>query len=172
MAFVGSVGIGKTLSAQIVMNTFKWQHNIQSFIFDIDFHTDDETDFSVIVPNFSNCGFNLVVIDDVSFEAAERIGKLERRLHRLAKQKLFKIVFIVIFKENSEASVISEALKDFVLVEFQPLTERNFEKCIEVHEKMYNVKLKPKDIEELKFIDFVDTGCKTVSKKINLISEK
>lgn len=174
MAFVGTIGVGKTLTKNIILSYFKWQQNVHNYIFGVDFKTEkeeDEDDFNVVAPKLSDCGFNLIVIDDIDVSKAERIAKLERRLHRLAKQKLFKIVFIVIFKDvDSPTSVIQETLKDFVLVEFQPFNESTFEKCIGVHEKLHNVKLRPKDIDELRFIDFASTGCKTLAKKINLIA--
>lgn len=92
-------------------------------------------------------------------------------MHRLAKQKLFKIVLVVIFSDSADSSDLLNELKNFVLVEFNPFTEETFHECIRVHEKIHNVKLKPKDIEELRHINFTSTGCKTLAKKLNLIAD-
>lgn len=179
MAFVGPIGTGKTLSANILVNNFKWQQNVQRLVFDINFgarldaNEAYESDYNLVASKLSDCGFSLVVIDDLRFEhsAVQRIAALERRLHRLAKQKLFKIVLVVIFSDSADSSDLLNELKNFVLVEFNPFTEETFHECIRVHEIIHNVKLKPKDIEELKHINFTSTGCKTLAKKLNLITD-
>lgn len=180
MAFVGPIGTGKTLSANILVRNFKWQQNVQRLVFDINFGARldakeaNESDYNLVASKLSDCGFNLVVIDDVRLEdsAVQRIAALERRLHRLAKQKLFKIVLVVIFSDSADSSddLLNE-LKNFVLVEFSAFTEETFHDCIRVHEKIHNVKLKARDIEELRHINFTNTGCKTLAKKLNLIAD-
>lgn len=181
LAFFGKVGTGKTLISNILMKHFKWQENVISLIFDLNFNAEltgeaaAEVDHNMVSTRLSDCGFNLVVIDDVNLKTAaiERIVHLERRLHRMAKQKLAKIILVVIFKGNlNEAEIPEEFLKDFVIVEFAPFTEASFKLCIEVHEKLHNVKLNPKDFEELKSINFTSFGCKTLAKKLNLMTSK
>lgn len=179
MAFVGPIGTGKTLSANILVGNFKWQQNVQRLVFDINFgplldaNEANESDYNLVASKLSDCGFNLVVVDDVRLKdsAVQRIAALERRLHRLAKQKLFKIVLVVIFSDSADSSDLQNELKNFVLVEFNAFTEETFHECIRVHEKIHNVKLKQKDIEELRHINFTNTGCKTLAKKLNLIAD-
>lgn len=180
MVFVGKTGVGKTLTANTIMENFKWKQNVISLFFEINFQAQltgieaFEDDYQEVASKLSNCGFNLVVIDDVSTNHAtiQRINQLERRLHRVVKQNLFKIVLVVILKGATDGSALQDDLKNFVVVEFQPFTRELFQKCIKLHEKLYNVMLKPKDMEALQFINFTDSGCKTVSKKINLISDE
>lgn len=174
IALTGAVGVGKSLAANIIIEEFKWQRNVISLVFDVSFRkgleVQAENDFEMVASKLSDCGFNLVVIDDVPITSSniERISELERRLHRLAKQNLYKTVFIVILKGEMEESH-KALLKDFVVVEFNSITEESFKQCIEVHEKRHKVKLTSKDIEELKYINFSHSGCKTLDKKINLI---
>ena len=181
MAFTGAVGVGKTLTANIVMENFQWQENVISLIFDINFQLDlkDEeayaSDYELVVTKLSDCGYNLIVIDDLNSEdptMIRRITELERRLHRVAKQNIFKIVLIVIFKRSTEDVTLEQKLSNFVLVEFHPFTEEMFQRCIEVHEELHNVKLTSKDKDELKFINFTNSGCKTLAKKLDLIRKK
>lgn len=174
IAMVGATGSGKTLSSEIIMRNWRWQKNVISTIFDINFQVNltgqeaYDSDLREIEPKLSDCGFNLLVIDDVDVKAAtiQRINELERSLHRMVKQKLFKLVIIVIF--NGELQ--TESLNNFVIIEFEAFTEKTFAKCIEVHQKLRNVQLKPAEIEELKMINYTSSGCKTVAKKINLIA--
>lgn len=170
LVFVGSTGVGKTLAANIMMQNFRWQQNVINLIYDINFSASaSENDFKQVSSFLTECGFNLIVIDDVPIDplATERMAELERGLRRLAKQRLFKIVLVVILNGRP-----AEHLDNFVQVEFQSFTKETFLQCIEIHERFLNVKLKPKDIEELKFINFTDHGCKTLAKKLNLITNK
>lgn len=179
IAFTGSVGTGKTLTASIISENFKWQRNVVNLIYDLNFRKDlsdqeaEEDDFRVAASKLSDCGFNLIVIDNVDCNNAiiERMTRLERRLHRLAKQKLHKIVLIVIFKGHL-SSKAQEQLKNFVLIEFAAFTEKSFEQCIRAHEKQHNLKLSTKDIDELKLINFTHSGCKTLAKKLNLVKNE
>lgn len=180
IALTGAVGVGKMLTATIICENFKWQRNIVSLIYELNFQKDlsdveaEDKDFEVAAAKLSDCGFNLIVIDDVdtSDSTIQRITKLKRRLHRLAKQKLHKIVLIVIFKGGLSPKAAQDDLKNFVLVEFNSFTEKSFEKCIRIHEKQHNMKLSPKDMEELKFINFTHSGCKTLAKKLNLVNNE
>lgn len=179
IALTGVIGVGKTLTANVIMENFKWQENVNSLIFDINFQAHlkseeaYESDYNEVSSRLSDCGFNLVCIDDVDPKESttvERIKELERRLHRVAKQNLYKIVLIVIFRGSTEELAVK--LDNFVLIEFGSFNEEMFQKCIEVHEKLHNVKLTSKDMEELKFINFTQSGCKTLAKKLNLIAKK
>lgn len=180
VALIGKTGVGKTLIANIIMENFKWKKNVISLIFEINFQAQltgpeaFEDDYQEVASKLSGCGFNLVVIDDAigNHATIQRINQLERQLHRAAKLNLFKIILIVIFKGCDDTTALREDLKNFVIVEFQPFTEELFQKCIELHEKIHNVKLKTKDMEALRFINFTEFGCKTVAKKINLVSDE
>jgi hypothetical protein len=174
IAFKGPTGVGKTLVANIIMEHFKWKP--VSLIFGLNFQAqlsgqeafDDDLD--VVTTQLKDCGFNLVVIDDVHVKPStiERITNLERSLHRLAKQNFFKTVLIVVFNGEPEASAL---LDNFVSIDFNPFTKELLQKCIEVHEKLHNLTLQSHDVEELNLIDFANSGCKTVAKKMNLISK-
>lgn len=172
IAFYGTTGVGKTLSSNIIMQNFKWQRNVISTIFDINFQVNltgkdaFASDLKLLKSKLSACGFNLIVIDDVDWNPAtiQRINAIERNLHRMAK--LFKIVLIVIFNSEAKAD-----LKNFVNIEFERFTEKSFHECIDLHQKLKNVELKPSEVEELRMINFTISGCKTVAKKINLIAK-
>lgn len=176
LALFGDVGVGKTFTSNIIMEHWKWKPVI-SLIFDINFQMHlagqeaTDNDLKVVTTRLSDCGFNLVVIDDLKAEAVERMKKLERNLHRIAKQNMFKIVLIVIFNESSNSTTIQDQLENFVTIEYQSFTEELFQKCIEVHEKLRKIQLKPKEIDELREINFTNSGCKTVAKKLNLMSK-
>lgn len=177
IAFTGSVGTGKTLTANLISENFN--RNVLNLIYDLNFQKDlsdqeaEKKDFEVAASKLSDCGFNLISIDDVDTDNStiKRMTQLERRLHRLAKQKLHKIVLIVIFK-GALPQHAQEQLKNFVLVEFSSFNEESFEKCIRAQEKHHNLKLSTKDIDELKLINFTHSGCKTLAKKMNLVKNE
>lgn len=176
MAFSGSVGVGKTLSSNLIAENFKWQGNVNQLIYDINFDMNIMTneslefDLDVATAEFSSCGFNLVIIDDVPVKQAsiERITKLEQELHELAKRKVYKIVLIVIFR----GEVSQKDLQHFVIVDFQAFTRESFNECIEKHLQQSNVILSPAEILSLQLVNFNTFGCKTVGKKItNLLAQ-
>lgn len=173
IALFGSTGVGKTLTTNIIMQHWKWKPTI-SLIYDINFQTQlsgqeaFDSDLEVVTSRLQDCGFNLVVIDDLKASALDRIEKLERNLHRIAKQNLFKIVLIAIFNEDS---ALQDRPLNFVTIEYQTFTAEFFLECIKAHEKLYKVELKPREIEELKAINFTNSGCKTIAKKLNLMSK-
>lgn len=175
MSFGGPVGVGKTLSSNIIAKNFKWQENVNQLIYEMNFdqslkvNESLENDVEVVSSRFSECGFNLVIIDDVEVKntSIERISLLEQKLHEMTKQKLLKIVLIVIFR----GEVSQDQLEHFVIIDFQPFTKESFHECIERHQKLYQVNLKPAEVLSLQMLNFTVFGCKTVAKKINLISK-
>lgn len=168
IAFSGSIGVGKTLSSNIIAENFKWQGNVNQLIYELNFDTSLkvneslELDFDVASSEFSHCGFNLIIIDDVPVKqsAIERIIQLEKQLSRV---KAYKIVFIVIFK----GEVSQNDLQHFVIVDFEPFTRESFNECIDRHLHLFNVKLSPAKILELQSVNFHTFGCKTVGKRIS-----
>lgn len=175
MAFNGPIGVGKTLSSNLIAKNFKWQGNVNQLIYGINFdqilsvNESLEQEMEILMSRFSECGFNLVTIDDVELKnmSIERISQIEQKLHEMTKQKPYKIVFIVIFR----GEVSQDQLQHFVLVDFQPFTKESFNDCIERHQRLYQVNLKPTEILDLQRLNFTIFGCKTVAKKINLISK-
>lgn len=176
MAFSGSVGVGKTLSSSLIAKNFKWKNNVNEIIYEYNFQQNInanesiDSDLEVASMRFSECGFNLLIIDDIPIKKSsiERIKRLERKLHEMAKRNLYKIVLIVIFR----GEVSQELLPNFVIIEFQPFnTQESFNKCIDKHLQLLNVNLKPNEILELQKLNFTTSGCKTVMKKINLMDD-
>lgn len=176
VAIFGSIGVGKTLAANIMMDHFQWDSNVQNFIWEVDFRMDLDgpeayaSDFDEISTELSTCGFNLVVIDDVNTKnsSIERIEKLERKVRQAAKDQGTKIIFIAIFQGPSNDELVTY-LSNFVTIDFQSFTKTAFEECIKLHQRQFNITLMLKDYEELMTIDYNKTGCKTIVKKLNSI---
>jgi reverse gyrase len=68
MAFRGGIGSGKSLNTEIIMKKFRLQKNVISTIFEFNFQinlNEQKAHLKEIEPRLSECGFNLLVIDDV-----------------------------------------------------------------------------------------------------------
>lgn len=170
MAFNGHVGTGKSLSADIISRQFRWKDNIQKIFWD-----GNSTDLiDMISSKLSRCGYNLVIIDnmDLNETTIKFVKEVGERMLTKSKAELYRIVFLVIFNgffEDGDSNPLQEMLKNFVIVDYYQLTLDDFIKCIEVHRKLYNVDITAEDFEELKELDFRTTGCKLISKRLDLV---
>lgn len=166
MAFNGLVGVGKSLSADIISNKFRWTKNIQKIAWD----GNSSEIIEKISSKLSKCGFNLVIIDNMDFNetSIEFVKEVGAMIQSKSKADNYRTVFLAIFNgmlENDTTS-LQEMLKNFVIIDFNQFTLKNFMKCIEVHQKLYNIKLTEDQLDELKNLDFISTGCKLISKRL------
>lgn len=175
MAFNGDVGTGKSLTASIISQSFQWQGNIQRYSW--------REEQSNLNPHLSKCGFNLIIIDDLDFNATSinYIKEIEQEFLNKSKNENYRIIFIVIFhgsheklkkisnEDEEDMNALQELLKNFVIVDFHSIsTLDEFKKCIDVHQNLFNIKISSKDMDDLKKIDYKTTGCKLIEKRLNL----
>lgn len=162
----GPTGTGKTLSSQVIIDNFP-SKNIQKYLWN--FH-DTSNLAEVAQARLSKCGFNLIILDDLdnSKSATQFLKLFEEKLRGASGHNQFRLVILAIFKEQLLETETKD-LKKFVIVDYQPFNLENFIKCIKLHEQLYNVTIAQKDLEELKEIDFVSSGCKLISKRLKTI---
>lgn len=170
IAFNGGVGTGKSLAASIITRHFMWKRNVQKLSWEDDMH----------ISSLSKCGFNLIIIDNMNFNSTtmEYAKNLEQELLFKSKGEGYRVILILIFKgsheeliedDKSETNGVQDILKNFVVVDFHPITRDGLEKCIEIHQILYNIKMTPQELMDLKEINFKTTGCKLISKRLNLV---
>lgn len=164
MIFHGTTGIGKTLSSEIIAKNFPNPTNVQKYVWNVHefFNLID-----VAKLRLSKCGFNLIIFDDLEIneDTLDFLRDFEQQIRDEAKRNNFRIVLLAIFKDTLTDN-IKEDLNNFVIIDFYPLTKDNFIKCIEIHLKLFNITMNPKEFEELKEIDYSSSGCKLISKKL------
>jgi Torsin len=166
IAFYGDVGVGKSYAAAIISRIFYWKNNVQRYSYE------DTIDYAAkILSNLSKCGFNLVVIDDIQITqpSINNVEEIEDRVRNHSKQHGYKTILIFIFKGPQTELY---ALKDFVVIDFEPMTYATFLECINLQAKINNIELQASDVEELTMLNYTASGCKQISKRLNLISQK
>ncbi|KAG5673585.1 hypothetical protein PVAND_003620 [Polypedilum vanderplanki] len=167
--FNGMIGVGKTLSSQIIAENFQWQRNVQKFIWN---YHQPEFIFNNFKDKISNCGFNLIIIDDLelSDESIKFVIKFEEELRYYAKRESYRIAVIIIFKQ-SLSEEYREKISNFVIIDFNSFkTQSDLIDCIELHRRKYNIQIQATEMDELKEINFTASGCKQVPKRLNLVS--
>lgn len=171
MAFNGDVGTGKSLAADIITRYFPWKGNFVKLTW--------EEGLKIDISSLSKCGFNLIIIDNMDFNSTtiEYAKSIEQELLYKSKSEAYRIILILIFKGSHEelnktdgdSNAMQEILKNFVIVDFQSITREGFERCLEIFQKLYNIQITPQEFNELIEIDYKSTGCKLISKRLNLV---
>lgn len=163
----GETGVGKSLATNIIANNFQWHgKNIQRYSYEIH----DMTKLSLkIISRVSKCGFNLIIIDDlVSSELViEKVIHLENEIRNFAKRNEYKVILITVF--NGYIDEKKQEDMHFVQIQFEKFTHDALIKCIEIHQKLYNIVLEQEEINELQELNYTSSGCKQVQKRLNLI---
>lgn len=165
-------GIGKTFSTEIVADNFPWKRNIQKYIWD--FYTTEEI-LRLTKAKLSKCGFNLIIIDDISLnnDAISFLKEFEVKIREQSKRDGLRVVLINIFKGTLD-ELQKQQLSNFVIVDFKSLTKNDFIQCIELHQQNFNIALDKNSLEfnELLEINYTASGCKQISKRLNLVANK
>ncbi|KAL7019768.1 hypothetical protein ACKWTF_011241 [Chironomus riparius] len=164
MIFHGVTGIGKTLASEIIARNFPNPTNVQKYIWKV--HEFFNL-FEIARSRLSKCGFNLIILDDLEIDeyAIELLKDFEQQMRDEGKRSNFRIVLLAIFKDTM-TDKIKDDLKNFVIIDFNPLSKDDFIKCIEIHLKLFNITMNAQEFEELKEIDYSSSGCKLISKKL------
>lgn len=164
MIFHGSTGVGKTLASDIIAKNYPNPTNVQKYIWKVhEFFNLQE----IAISRLSKCGFNLIILDDLEIneDSIDFLKQFEHQIRDEARRNSFRLVLLAIFK-NTLTDGIKEDLKNFVIIDFNPLTKDDFIKCIDIHLKLFNVTMNAQELEELKEIDYSSSGCKLISKKL------
>ena len=71
-------------------------------------------------------------------------------------------------KPNQDYRSIMYRLRNFIIVEYSPITKEVFSECLQLHRELLKINLTQDEINEyMKTIDYEKEGCKTIAKKLS-----
>lgn len=167
----GPPGSGKTLTTQLIAHQFRWQENIQMLV-------SPERDLVSIERRMSQCGHNLVIIDDL-YLVNRDILDLRENLEAIAQKKGYKIVLIFVFnlsqleaeRDVDGSGPIFSHVSGHHLIEFRRLDDLDLDKCMDVLETELAITLSDAQRQTVKeSVDVAKSGCKNVRAKVKLYS--
>ena len=174
---MGGTGVGKSLTVNLLIEEFPWKENINVLFWDLSFKNHiaedyEHNDLELVSEKFSNCGINLIVIEDIDLtnDTVARIAIMERNLQKLTTRTPYRIILMPIFrtKPNQEYGSIFYRLRNFIIVEYSSISKETFSDCLQLHRELLKIPLTQNEIDEyIETIDYENQGCKTIAKKLS-----
>lgn len=178
---LGSTGVGKTLTSQLIGDNFQWSENVKYFIWSSSESKKSQFNkLSKTIQKLSKCGHNLLFIDDLDYkDGGSVVLEIENFIKTKSSEKNLKLIifYIVNLHKYSEKDKKSyqnkvDSIKSTInlaVIEFRDLTEEDGLKCIELQLQLLGITLTDEEKKDV-VASIVPTrsGCKHVYSKIAL----
>ncbi|XP_066995670.2 torsin-1A isoform X2 [Anabrus simplex] len=184
IVLAGTTGVGKSYAVSLLEEQFPWKNNIHHWVMPI-----DSEDMGLRSHyEYSFCGDNLVIIDNLLKDDISEAIQFARYLSVIAEQKRILALFVFSLpypllgdskdsNVSADISVLGEKFHkagiNLTLISFQPLEKQHVISCIETalarSRYPYSKRRVDRIFEEL--IPHQD-GCKRVFSKVSLHTEK
>lgn len=189
MALLGGTGVGKSYTTSIISEFFPWKENVQHFVLPLHYSSLSVTE---VCAKISPCGDNLIVIDGLVPSKTADVVKFLQVLTKYGQSSGGRaIVILVVSTENQkeiiqgygdqkhQLEVSKEKLNDVFhrgqlevsIITFQALQKEHIALCIKAALNQNGIVWSDVDIEEVIALLPLDTGCKGVTSKVQLIEK-
>ncbi|XP_055911481.1 uncharacterized protein LOC129945661 [Eupeodes corollae] len=181
IGIAGASGIGKSLFAQELMANFPWQENVQTHYWSTFSIEDNKQQAQTLRNHLSECGRNLIVIDNLHPRDVDFIREYNKMLSEQGSVNLAVVyVFnVVTYTEEQKQSYndtlqsLEQSLEDVRIVEFRKFDSNDVRECIRHEVRNLNLTLEGGDFEEVaKLIDADRSGCKNVYSKVLMFGKR
>uniref|UniRef100_A0A8D8P3I2 (northern house mosquito) hypothetical protein n=1 Tax=Culex pipiens TaxID=7175 RepID=A0A8D8P3I2_CULPI len=179
LALVGSVGVGKSLMANIIAENYQWRPNVHRFTLSVSPNLDQQyARFQQFVqslrsaPLETKCGHNLLVIDGLGSEDIATVNKMDQRMAFVATKDTMPSTTIFVFQGTAFDEVdgnFSFLNGTIERVQLRQLDESDLERCVrqEAASLGYNVEENPRLLRTvMESMDVNRYGCKAVLAKL------
>lgn len=169
LALVGTQGVGKTLTLNLIQLKFQWHLNIQQYIWSLIESPENQLNSLLKLMNgLTTCGQNGIFIDGIPMKSVNIIEEFNQKLLTHSKQNNIKIiVFYVIQISNAIEANEPLQLDKVKTIRFRQFDSDDIRNCINMESERLKMGIKPKHIDEiLEDIDAKRHGCKLVAAKI------
>lgn len=171
IALIGSQGVGKTLTLNVIEKEFQWRSNVLRYIWSsIESQQSQLKRLISLLNKLSSCGQNAILVDNVLerdlsiIVAFQQIAETYIQQHRL---KVF--IFYVIQQSTPNTSDDNPfQLANITSIFYRQFNASDLVNCIFIECERVNVELSQTEIDEIvQNTDVNQTGCKTVLAKIS-----
>ncbi|XP_058825358.1 uncharacterized protein LOC131685562 [Topomyia yanbarensis] len=183
LALSGPVGVGKSLTAELIGNNFQWRSNVHRFTWGIAITAEQQfSNFQSFLYSLRNgastelnCGHNLLIIDNLEATDAGLVNKINNRLKFVSEKDNVQLTALFVFQGASagDSSCLRGLNGNIEQVTLRSLTENDLEQCIRLEAKELGVDLG----EDTRLVNIVMSsvdvhryGCKGVRAKVSLYS--
>ncbi|XP_053950250.1 uncharacterized protein LOC128858208 [Anastrepha ludens] len=183
IAIVGSSGVGKTMTANALEEHFPWRENVWTYAWNT--HVENEVQkFRMLrfyVEKFSDCGGNLLIIDNLAPCDNEVVPLLNQMIATQDNANKKRFIVLYIFQLNAMIDANSKLLQknalqnlpDTTTINFKSFNEKQLRDCIRREALLENLSLSGGDFDEIAAtIDVVTSGCKKVHPKVLVYGQR
>ncbi|XP_058444481.1 uncharacterized protein LOC131426067 [Malaya genurostris] len=181
LALIGPVGVGKSLTAELMGNNFQWRSNVHRFPWGIAITSEQQfSNFQSYLHSLRHkasaefaCGHNLLIIDHLEATDVELVNKIDNRLKFVTEKDNVQLTALFVFQGTSAGDVQRLAVLNGSIekVNLRSLTESDLKRCIFLEANELKVNLDERLIETLmNSVDVRRYGCKGVRAKVSLYS--
>ncbi|XP_055299304.1 uncharacterized protein LOC129566931 [Sitodiplosis mosellana] len=169
LAFIGTQGVGKTLTLNLIQEHFQWHLNIQQYIWSLIQSPEKQLDYLLrIINGLTTCGQNGIFIDSIPIKHVETIAAFNAKLFAHAKENNIKLVVIYAFQTNNpiiaSQPVPIDGVKSII---FRQFDSNDIHNCITMESERLKITLPPAQLNDLlEDIDAKRHGCKHVASRI------
>lgn len=171
IALIGSQGVGKTLTLNVIDKEFQWRSNVHRYIWSsIESQQSQLKRLIDMLTKLSSCGQNAILIDNVLELDLQIIVAFQQILETYVQQHQVKVFIFVVIQSNTSNAIDENSLQmaNISSIRYRQFDSTDLRRCILIECERLNVKLSQSEIDEiLQSIDAHQTGCKTVLAKIS-----
>jgi hypothetical protein len=178
LSFVGSAGLGKTLTAHTIFEMCQLPRNAKQYQF-MDEHLRNNETWRIL-NRLSKCDDNLIIVDDISPNDWPIVKHLNVKLERSA-HRVFVIYIFNVSKYSNAAQIsyvrniamLKQQLPGIHTVEFQGFDERQLRLFIDRMSSELLLAVQLSESQKLEIVESIDlerAGFKNVRAKISLYS--
>lgn len=165
MAFVGTQGVGKTLTLSLIKDHFQWHLNIQHYTWSK--ISSPEMQFNSLlklIVELTTCGQNGIFVDGIPLESRGFIDEFNQRLLTYSQFHI-RILAVFVFQANHPNANVQ--IKNITTIRFKQFDNDDVRNCIALESDRLKITVSPEQIEALvETIDAKRHGCKSVAAKI------
>lgn len=169
LAFIGTQGVGKTLTLNLIQEHFQWHLNIQQYIWSLVQSDQNQLkNLLKIIDGLTTCGQNGIFIDNVPIKHVGVIDEFNKRLFSHSKENNIKLIVIYTFQTNNPIEASKPVpIDDVKSIIFRQFDSNDIHNCINMECERLKITLPPAQINDLLTdIDAKRHGCKHVAARV------
>lgn len=172
LAIVGTQGVGKTLTLNIIQNKFQWYSNVQQYLWS-SIHSEQSQlkHLFDLMENLSTCGQNGIFIDNIPLKSIQIIKEFNGMLLHNCSKNNIKLIVIYVFHIDYDVErwgLPAIGIDNVKSINYRQLNSSDLRKCLSIESERLKVNLTPQQIDDISaHINVKRIGCKTVAAKVS-----